>query len=192
MLTAKAGLRAGESVLVQAGGSGVSIAAIQMAKLLGASVVTTVGSAEKAAKARALGADAVILYREQDVVEEARKHVGKRGFDVIVDHVGADTFATSLRLLARGGRLVTCGATTGGEVKIDLKAIFFKNLSILGSTMGSKADLLRIVSLVAAGKLRPVVDSRLPMSSLPQALERLERRDVFGKLVLLAEDGAGA
>jgi NADPH:quinone reductase-like Zn-dependent oxidoreductase len=187
MLTQKAALRAGETVLIQAGGSGVSVAAIQMAKLLGATVITTVGNEEKAAKAKALGADHVILYKKSPFRDELKKilaSMGKRGCEVVIDHVGADTFSESMKSLAWGGRLVTCGATSGADIQIDLKAVFFKNISILGSTMGSKADLLRIVELVHQGKLKAIVDSTLPMTALPEALTRLENRQTFGKLVL--------
>lgn len=188
MLTTKAQVRPGEHVLIQAGGSGVSVAAIQMAKMLGAHVITTVGNEEKAAKAKTLGADHVILYKKSPFRDELKKilaPLGKKGCEVVVDHVGANTFNDSVKSLAWGGRLVTCGATSGSDVKIDLKIIFFKNISILGSTMGSKADLIRIVELVHAKKLKAIVDSTMPMSELPQALERLENRQAFGKVVLI-------
>jgi NADPH:quinone reductase-like Zn-dependent oxidoreductase len=187
MLFRKAQLKAGELCLIQAGGSGVSVAAIQMAKLIGATVITTVGSAEKATKARALGADHVILYKEKPFRPELRailKNLGKKGCEVVVDHIGQETFADSLKSLAWGGRLVTCGATSGGDVQLDLKAIFFKNISILGTTMGSKADMLRIVELVAQGKLRAVVDSVYPMNNLAQAHAHLESRHAFGKVIV--------
>jgi NADPH:quinone reductase-like Zn-dependent oxidoreductase len=187
MLTRKAQVRAGELVLIQAGGSGVSVAAIQMAKLLGAIVITTVGSDEKISKAQALGADYVIPYRKISFREEVKKitsSLGKKGCEVVLDHVGADTFQDSLKCLSWGGRFVTCGATSGAKVDIDLKAVFFKNLSILGSTMGSKSDLIRIVELVSLNKLKAVVDQIYPMHELPQAMERLEKRQAFGKIIL--------
>lgn len=187
MIVEKAKVRPGETVLIQAGGSGVSVAAIQIAKLLGAEVITTVGSDEKIAKAKELGADHVIQYRKTPFREELRKILtsqGKKGCEVVLDHVGADTFQDSIKSLAWGGRFVTCGATSGADVSIDLKVIFFKNISILGSTMGSKADMIRLVKLVADGKLKAIVDSVLPMSELPQAHQKLEQRRVFGKVVL--------
>lgn len=187
MLTRKAALKAGDTILIHAGGSGVSVAAIQMAKLLGAYVITTVGSDEKVAKARALGADQVINYRKGPFREELKKILiarGKRGVDAVIDHVGADTFSESLKSLALGGRLVICGATSGAQVSMDLKAVFFKNLSILGSTMGSKADMIRVVELVAEKKLRAVVDSTLPFAKYPEAQAKLESRQVFGKVVV--------
>jgi NADPH:quinone reductase-like Zn-dependent oxidoreductase len=191
MLTQKAQLRPGEVCLIHAGGSAVSVAALQMAKLLGAFVITTVGSAEKARRARELGADEVILYREQPFREElkrilsARGRGTRKGCDVVVDHVGQDTFAESFRALAWGGRLVCCGATTGSKAEFDLKPLFFKNLSILGSTMGGKAELFRIVGMVAEGRLRAVVDSTHAMDEYPAALARLERREAFGKVVVV-------
>ena len=187
MLTRKAQLKAGEVVLIQAGGSGVSVAAIQMAKLLGATVITTVGSEEKIEKAIKLGADFVINYRKtpfRDEVKAILSGMGRKGCEVVLDHVGADTFSESLKCLGWGGRLVTCGATSGAEIAVDLKAVFFKNISILGSTMGSKADMIRVVEWVNEGKVKAVVDSSWPMSRLPEAFERLESRSAFGRVIV--------
>jgi len=184
MLIARAQLRPGETVLVHAGGSGVGSAAIQIAKLWGATVFTTVGSAEKASRAKKLGADDTILYRDVDFVDAVRTLTGKRGVDVVVEHVGAETFARSLKSLARGGRLVTCGATTGNEATININLIFFKLLSILGSTMGSLAELHEIMKHVEAGRLRPVVDRVLPLAQVAEAHRALETREAFGKIVL--------
>ena len=189
MLAKKAQVRAGELVLIQAGGSGVSVAAIQIAKLLGATVITTVGSDEKIDKARDLGADHVIQYRKTPFRPELKRiltGLGRKGCEIVLDHVGAETFSDSLKSLTWGGRFVTCGATSGGEVALDLKAVFFKNLSILGVTMGSKADLLRIVDLVATRRLRPVISETLNVDELPRAMDLLEERKVFGKIVLTA------
>ncbi|HEX9163063.1 MAG TPA: zinc-binding dehydrogenase [Thermoanaerobaculia bacterium] len=184
MLVARAQLRPGETVLVHAGGSGVGSAAIQIAKLWSATVYATAGSPEKAARARELGADAAIEYRTTDFLAEVRTLTGKRGVDVVVEHVGADTFDRSMRALARGGRLVTCGATTGGEVTLNLRLVFFKLLSILGSTMGSLAELHEIMKHVAAGRLRPVVDRVLPLSQIAEGHRILEAREAFGKIVM--------
>ncbi len=184
MLVARAALRPGETVLVHAGGSGVGSAAVQIAKLWGATVFATVGSREKSARARALGADEVILYRELDFAEEVRRLTGKRGVDVVFEHVGAATFAGSMRSLARGGRLVTCGATTGADVEINLRLVFFKLLSILGSTMGSLAELHEIMRHVAGGRLHPVVDRVLPLEQVGEGHRILEEREAFGKVVL--------
>jgi NADPH:quinone reductase-like Zn-dependent oxidoreductase len=184
MLVARAQLRLGETLLVHAGGSGVGSAAIQIARLFGATIYATAGSAEKAARARELGADETILYREVDFLSEVRRLTGKRGVDVVFEHVGADTFDRSVRALARGGRLVTCGATSGAEVTINLRLIFFKLLSILGSTMGSLAELHEIMKHVSAGKLRPVVDRVLPLEEIAEGERVLEEREAFGKVVL--------
>ena len=184
MLVARAGLRPGEEVLVHAGGSGVGSAAIQIAKLFGARVLTTVGGAEKAAKAKALGADEVIDHRAADVLAEVRRLTGKRGVDVVVENVGQETWEKSLLALAKGGRLVTCGATTGYEAKTDLRHLFFKGLSLLGSTMGSRAELLQIAELVGAQRLRPIVDRVLPLEQAAEAHRLLAERAVFGKIVL--------
>lgn len=187
MLTRKVQLRPGETVLIQAGGSGVSIAAIQIAKMMGAQVITTVGSDDKIAKARDLGADHVINYRKTPFRDELKKILtlhGKKGVEVVVDHVGEETFSDSFKSLAWGGRLVSCGATSGSRAEFDLKALFFKNLSVLGSTMGSKSDLIRIVELVRTGKLRPVIDSVFTMAEYVNACAKLESRQVFGKIVV--------
>ena len=184
MLVARAQLRLGETVLVHAGGSGVGSAAIQIARLFGATVFATAGSAAKAARAKELGAQETILYRDADFLAEVRRLTGKRGVDVVVEHVGADTFDRSVRALARGGRLVTCGATTGAEVTINLRLIFFKLLSILGSTMGSLAELHEIMKHVEGGRLRPVVDRVLPLEEIAEGERALENREAFGKVVL--------
>ena len=187
MIHRKAQLREGQTILIHAGGSGVSVAAIQLAKLIGATVFTTVGSDEKAQLARQLGADEVIQYKQapfRQALKPMLKSRGKRGVDVVIDHVGSDTFAQSIQSLAWGGKLVTCGATTGAEVTIDLKPVFYKNISILGSTMGSRDDLDQVLALVASGKLQPVIDSTYPMDALPQAIERLAARKAFGKIVM--------
>jgi NADPH:quinone reductase-like Zn-dependent oxidoreductase len=187
MLIARAQLRAGESVLVQAGGSGVGSAAIQIAKLWQATVYTTVGSAEKARRAKELGADETILYRETDFVAAVRALTGKRGVDIVFEHIGGEIFERSLKALARGGRLVTCGATSGGEAMVNIRLIFFKLLSILGSTMGSLAELHEIMKHVEAGRLRPVVDRVLPLDQIAEAHRVLENREAFGKIVLTVD-----
>jgi NADPH:quinone reductase-like Zn-dependent oxidoreductase len=184
MLVARAQVRPGETVLVQAGGSGVGSAAVQIARMWGAKVITTVGSAEKAGKVRQLGADHVIAYRETDFAAEVRSITGKRGVDVVIEHVGGETFERSLRVLARGGRLITCGATSGAEVSVNLRLIFFKLLSIIGSTMGSLSELHEIIKHVEAGRLRPVIDRILPFGGLAEGHRILEERQAFGKIVL--------
>ncbi|HSY48643.1 MAG TPA: zinc-binding dehydrogenase [Thermoanaerobaculia bacterium] len=183
MLVARAQLRPGETVLVQAGGSGVGSAAIQIARLWGATVYATAGTAEKAARAKALGADETIVHTQVDFLDEVRRLTGKRGVDVVVEHVGGETFERSLRALAKGGRLVTCGSTSGGEVTINLRLIFFKLLSILGSTMGSLAELHEVMKFVEVGRLRPVIDRILPLSEVAEGHRILEAREAFGKIV---------
>jgi NADPH:quinone reductase-like Zn-dependent oxidoreductase len=185
MLVARAELRGGETVLVQAGGSGVGTAAIQIARHLGASrILTTVGTAAKRGAALALGATDVIDYRAQDFVEEVRKLTSKRGVDVVFEHVGGPTFEGSLRCLARAGRLVTCGATSGIEAAVNLRHLFFKSQSILGSTMGSKAEYHELVRLFGAGVLAPVIDRVVAMADIAEAHRALEARECFGKVVI--------
>lgn len=185
MLVRRAELRAGEPVLVHAGLSGVGSAAVQIASLLGAQVIATAGGAEKCRRVAALGAHHVIDHRAKDVVAEVRALTGKAGVHVVFEHVGAATFAGSLKLLQRGGRLVTCGATTGGNVQLPLHMVFFKSLSVLGSTMGSKGDLRGILRLFEQGRLRPVLDRELPMAQVGEAHRLLEAREALGKLVLV-------
>ena len=185
MLVARCGLRAGDDVLVHAAGSGVGSAAVQIAKLFGARVIATAGSARKLELARQLGADHVIDYERQDFATEVRTLTAKRGVDIVFEHVGEKTFPGSLRSLARGGRVVTCGATTGGKAELNLRALFFKNLAVLGSTMGSRGELHQIVGLVSRGLLKPVVDRTLPLSEVREAHEALEHREQFGKIVLV-------
>ena len=186
MVHHKAKVQPGELVLIQAGGSGVSVAAIQLCKMVGATVITTVGSPEKAAKAKALGADFVIDYKKvsfKDEVKKISQSLGKRGCEVVIDHVGTDTLSSSMKCMAWGGRLAICGATSGSDFQVDLKQVFFKNLSILGTTMGNKADLIQLVRLMDQGKLKPVVDSEFAMKDLPKAHSRLESRQAFGKVI---------
>jgi NADPH:quinone reductase-like Zn-dependent oxidoreductase len=184
MLTDRARLRSGETILVHAAGSGVSSAAVQIAKLIGATVIVTSGNDEKLETARELGADHGINYRTQDFVREVKRLTDQRGADVVLDHVGDVTWEGSLRCLAWQGRLVTCGATTGALVKLNLRHVFFKSLSVLGSTMGSKGELFDIYRLFEAGRLRAVVDRVLPLSEAGEAHRLLEERKVFGKIVL--------
>ena len=185
MLVVKAGLQPGETILIQAGGSGVGVAAIQIAKMIGAVVWVTAGGPEKCQRCLDLGADRAIDYKSEDFVATVRQWTGKKGVEVVADHVGKDTFAGSIRCLDWGGRLVTCGATTGPNVEIHLAQIFFKSLSLLGSTMGSKGDLLRICQLVEQGRLTPVVGAILEgLSQYPGGHVFLEKRKVFGKVVV--------
>ena len=184
MLVTRAQLQPGETVLVLAAGSGVGTAAIQIAKLMGARVIATAGTAAKLAKARELGADETINHSEQDILAEVRKLTSKRGVDVVIEHVGVATWEKSVASLANGGRLVTCGATTGYDARTDLRQLFAKNLSLLGSYMGSRGEFFRVLKLVIEKKLRPVIDRVLPLENCREAHELLENRGQFGKIVL--------
>lgn len=184
MVFKKARVAPGQTVLVQAAGSGVSSLAIQLCKMIGAHVITTAGSEEKAARARQLGADEVINYSTQDFVAEVRKLTGKQGVDAVLEHVGGEVFARSILAARWGGRVVTVGATTGPSTTLDLRQIFFRQVEVLGSTMGSKGDLHEALPLVASGKIKPVVDRVMPLWEAREAHHLLEHRKVFGKLVL--------
>src|SRR4029450_12762461 len=184
MLVTKARVARGEDVLVLAAGSGVGQAAIQIAGLFGARVFATAGSPSKLERARAMGAHAVIDHHTQDIAEEIKRLTNKRGVDVVIEHVGEATWAKSVRTLARGGRLVTCGATTGTKGAVDLAALFSKQLSLHGSYMGTKGELLEVAQLFFAGRLEPVVDRTYPLADARAAQERLETSGQFGKIVL--------
>jgi len=183
MLVNKGGVRPGDMVLAVAASSGVGSAAVQIAKAHGARVIATAGTA-KLEKARALGADYVLDHYKQDIAKEVKAITGGRGVDIVVDHVGAATWQASLRCLGKGGRLILCGATTGPEVKMDLRFLFIRQQSILGSTMGSSGDLFRIMQMVEAGKLRGVVDKVFPFTEVAAAHQHLESGQHFGKVVL--------
>lgn len=185
MLVTRAQARKGESVLVIAGTSGVGSAAIQIAKDLGCRVVATAGSEAKRSLCLELGADAAVDHSAPDWPGVARKASGGKGFDVVVEHVGPATWDGSMRVLARNGRLVTCGGTTGPSVSIALPHLFMKNQSVLGSTMGPRTAFPAILAKIAAGAYRPVVDRVMPMSQMRLAHELLESRQVHGKIVLV-------
>ena len=185
MLVTRAQLKAGESVLVHAAGSGIGAMGIQIAKLCGATpIITTVGNDEKTAKAKALGADAVVNYRTGDFADEVLKLTGKRGVDVIFEHIGPDTWPKNSACLARLGRMVTCGATSGPQVTMDIRPLYVRQHTILGCYMGGRAELLDCLRLVEAGKLRPVVDRVFPLQEAAAAHRHMELRSFFGKIVL--------
>ena len=189
MLAERARLVAHEDVLIHAAGSGVSSAGIQIARLLGARrIIATAGSDAKLDRARELGATHTINYRQTDFVAATREIVGRKGVEVVFDHVGGEHFERSMRLLAWAGRIVLCGATAGPEATINLRAVFFKSLSILGSTMGSQGDLRKLAPYFERGDLRPVVDRALPLEEARRAQEALGRREQFGKIVLTVGD----
>ncbi|HXO06055.1 MAG TPA: zinc-binding dehydrogenase [Candidatus Sulfotelmatobacter sp.] len=184
MLITRARLKPAETVLILAAGSGVGAAAIQIAKAAGARVIATAGTKEKVLKGKELGADSMILHSENDIADEVKRMTNRRGVDVVFEHVGQATWDQSVRSLAPGGRLVTCGATTGYDAKIDLRFLFVRQLSILGSFMGSKAELFSALELLRRGLLKPVIDVVLPLEKCAEAHARLENREQFGKIVL--------
>jgi NADPH:quinone reductase-like Zn-dependent oxidoreductase len=184
MLITRAALQPGEDVLILGAGSGVGTAAIQIAKFFGARVIATAGSDEKLAKAKELGADYLINHKTQKIRDEVRRITNKRGVDVVFEHVGMATWEDSLASLAPAGRLVTCGATTGYDAKVDLRFLFSRQLSLLGSYMGTKSELHTVMKLVASGKLKPVVDRVFPLAEAAAAHAYLESGSQFGKVVL--------
>lgn len=184
MLFGRAKLQPGEDVLVIGAGSGVGSAAIQVAKLAGCRVITVAGTDEKLAKARALGADEGINHTRQSIAEEVSRLTGKRGVDVIVEHVGQAVWGDCFNSLATYGRLVTCGVTSGGEVKLNVQALFGRQRSILGSFMGGKGELMKVLKLIGQRKLKPVIDSVFPLAEAAEAQKKMEGRDFFGKILL--------
>jgi NADPH:quinone reductase-like Zn-dependent oxidoreductase len=186
MLVTNARVSPGEYVLVLGAGSGVGSAAVQIAKLSGARVIATAGSEEKLKLARALGADELINHNEQDIAAEARRITQKRGVDIVFEHVGSATWEKSIKSLAAGGRLVTCGATSGYAGQTDIRYVYSRQLSILGSYMASKAELLKVIELVKQRRLKPVIDRVYPLAEAARAQERMEKREHFGKIVLRA------
>ncbi|MES1157712.1 MAG: zinc-binding dehydrogenase [Haliangium ochraceum] len=184
MLVDKARLRLGETVLVLGAGSGVGVAAIQIARLLGARVIAAASTGRKADAARALGADEAIDYVKDELVGAVKGLTGRRGADVVVEHTGAATFPKSIAAAARGGRIVTCGATDGYEATVNLRHVFWRHLSILGSTLGPKSCLFEIMDRVAGRQLRPIVDRTLPMADVAAGHRALEAREAFGKIVI--------
>jgi NADPH:quinone reductase-like Zn-dependent oxidoreductase len=184
MLMGRARLQAGEDVLVLSASSGVGTAAIQIAKLFHCRVIATAGGERKLAKARELGADHVIDHYQQDISAEVRKLTGKRGVDVVVEHVGVATWQKSLESLAPGGRLITCGATTGYDARVDLRFLFSKQWSLLGSFMGSLGELHQVLKFVFRKQLHPVVDRVFPLSEIAEAHRYLENKEQFGKVLV--------
>jgi len=184
MLVGRCAIKAGDFVLVLGGGSGVGTAAIQIGKLVGARVIATAGSEDKLQQARELGADYTIHHYQQKISDEVRKITYKQGVDIVFEHVGAATWDESVRSLKPGGKLVTCGATTGPEAKFDLRILFTRQLSFLGSYMGNMGELHAVLKHVFAGKLKPVVDKTYPLREARAAHERLEKGQQFGKIVL--------
>jgi len=186
MLVGLASVRTGQTVLVLGASSGVGIAAIQIAKLFHCRVITTAGNETKLDKARALGADYVIHHYQQKISDEVRKITNKEGVDIVVEHVGAATWDESMKCLKTQGTLVTCGATTGPSVGIDLRHLFARQLRVLGSYMGTMGELYEVLGHVFAGRLKPVVDRTFPLSEIHAAHEYLEKSQMFGKVIVNA------
>jgi NADPH:quinone reductase-like Zn-dependent oxidoreductase len=184
MLVGRAGIRPGQTVLVLGASSGVGIAAIQIAKFFHCRVITTAGDESKLAKGRELGADYGINHYQQKISEEVRKITNKEGVDIVIEHPGAATWDESVKSLKTGGTLVTCGATTGPNVALDLRHLFARQLTLLGSYMGTMAELHEVLRHVFVGRLKPVVDRVFPLSELRAAHEYLEGSQMFGKIVV--------
>jgi NADPH:quinone reductase-like Zn-dependent oxidoreductase len=185
MLVTRAAVQPGENVLIHAAGSGVGSIGIQVAKLRGARVIATAGSDDKLAKAITLGADEVVNYRQADWAQQVRSLTNRRGVDVVFEHTGAATWPGSIAVLKNAGRIVTCGATSGYDAQTDLRQVFYRHLTIMGSFMGTKAELLEAMKFVEAGAIRAVVDQSMPLAEARRAHELMEDRAQFGKLVLL-------
>src|SRR5512138_1492230 len=183
-LVSRAKVRPGETVLVHAAGSGVGVAAVQIAKLHGARVIATAGSDAKLERARGLGADEVVNYETRDFVQEVKRLTDRKGVEVVFEHVGKKTWEKSILSAAIGGRIVTVGATTGYDPPTDLRHVFYRQLSVLGSTMGTAGELLDVLRFVGEGKLRPVIDRVLPLADARKGQELLSERAQFGKIVM--------
>lgn len=184
MLFDNAKLEPGETILIHAGGSGIGSAAIQLAKKMGCTVITTVGSDAKIEPSKALGADHVINYREDRFEGVVRKLTKKKGVDVVFEHVGADTWAGSMLCMKRGGRLVTCGSTSGVSTSMNLMMLFQQQLRLIGSFGCNMRNMEDAMQKMARGIVRPVIDTEVDFDGIGKALERMETRDVFGKIIL--------
>ncbi len=184
-LVGRAALRPGEDVLVIGASGGTALAAVQIARLLGARVFALTKGAEKVARLKEIGADVAYDRADEDWSAAVYRDTGKRGVDVVVENVGAATWSGSLRALAKGGRLVTYGATAGPKVELDVRQVFWKQIQVIGTTMASRAEFEAMLRVVFAGRLRPVVDSVLPLDRIREAHERLESGEQIGKIVLV-------
>jgi NADPH:quinone reductase-like Zn-dependent oxidoreductase len=184
MLVGKGNIRPGEDVLILGAGAGVGTAAIQIAKMAGCRVLATASTDEKLQRAKDLGADVLINYAKDEFDKKVRELTDKRGVDVVIDYIGADTWVRSLRSARRGGRVLTCGATTGFAPQTDLRQIFFRQVQVFGSTMGSHREFLDVMKCVFRGQLKPIIDRVLPLAEARRGHELIEQRAVFGKIVL--------
>ena len=184
MLVTRAHLVPGETVLVWAAGSGVGSAAVQVAKLLGAKVIATVGSDTKREKAEKLGADFILNHYTQDIPSEIKRVTNGRKVNVVFDHIGEATWEKSMKSMAPAGRLVNCGVTSGGKAETDIRYVFVKQFSLMGSFMGGRGELLKVLSFFEEGKLKPVVDSIFSLAEAANAQEKMEKSEHFGKIIL--------
>lgn len=185
MLVTKAGIHAGETVLVHSAGSGVGAAAIQIAKLWGAQVIATASTDEKLEKAKELGADEVINYAQQNFYQEVRQLTNKRGVDIVVEHIGQDTWEKSIQSLSRNGRLVICGTTSGSDGRVNLWNLFAKQLMLIGAYGGTRDELQQVLRLTEEGRISPTIDSTYPLEKAAEAQEQLASRQHFGKILLI-------
>ncbi|HET9943887.1 MAG TPA: zinc-binding dehydrogenase, partial [Terriglobia bacterium] len=190
MMVNKGHLRPGEDILILGAGAGVGTAAVQIAKMTGCRVFAAASSDKKLERAKALGADFLINYAKEEFDKRIRQLTDRRGVDVVVDYIGAETWVRSLRSARKGGRILTCGATTGFDPKTDLRQIFFRQLQVIGSTMGSHRDFLDAMQAVFRGQIKPVVDRVLPLTEAARGHEAIERREIFGKVILRPWDTA--
>ena len=186
MLKTRAAIQSGDTVFIHGIGGGVSSAALQIVKLLGGCVFVSSSSDEKLAQAKAIGADYCYNCEQPDVVKEVLGETAKRGVDVVVDNVGEATWLQSLQMVRRGGKIVTCGATTGPNPKTEIRAIFWKQIDILGSTMGNRSEYSELVQLLGQGRLKPIIDRVFPLSEGKQAMEYLKCQKQFGKVLLVS------
>jgi NADPH:quinone reductase-like Zn-dependent oxidoreductase len=184
MLHTKARIQANDQVVIFGASSGVGVAGIQMARLAGAHVFAVAGSDDKLRRAEELGADVLLNYNTQDIAKEVKARTGGRGADIVFEHVGAAVWQQATRCLGKNGRIVTCGATTGPKVEIDLRFFFTQQHAVLGAYMGGRHELNQCLRLIERRIFRPVVDSVFPLEQLRQAQERMERREMFGKIVV--------
>jgi NADPH:quinone reductase-like Zn-dependent oxidoreductase len=184
MLFGLARLQPAEDVLVLGASSGVGSMAVQMAKAAGARVITTVGSDDKVEKAKGLGADVVLNHTRDAIADGVKRATDGRGVGVVIEHIGPATWEQSLRSLAKGGRLVTCGATSGPEVRVDLRYLYMRQTTVMGSFMGTRDELLAAAKWMGEGRIRAVIDSVLPLQDVRAAHERMLERKLFGKIVL--------
>lgn len=184
MLMTRAQLRPGEDVLVMAAGSGVGSVAIQIAKLMSARVIAVAGTDAKLEKARELGADEVINHRRQSIAKEVKRLTSGRGVDVVIDHVGAEVWEDCFESLATYGRFVTCGTTSGEEAKLNLRLLYGRQRTLLGSYMGGKGELLEVLKFIGQRRVRAVIDSAFPLRDAAAAQKKMEDRDLFGKILL--------